>query len=308
MKKQVFFLISFALAISSFSQSAKRHFLLRDEGISQLAYIDEADPSKNWYTPIPTGRDMQLIGNGRVLVGTGNGYEEYEIATCKKVFELTTFPGTIAAHRLRNGNTLLTGLNWQGKEGIVLLEIDPDAVIKHLYAFPGFGYPRLVRETPSGNFLITADDFVLEANTAGEIIWKVKVAGKDKPHVWQALRLANGQTVVSCGYSANLQFFHVDGSPASSITGPAEVKPNFFAGFQILPNGNYTVINWQGHGPAFGASGTQLLEFTPTGKLAWSWQQDATKFSSLHAVIFLDGLNTDFLHVEDTNGRLAAVK
>lgn len=308
MKKQVFFLISFALAISSFSQSAKRHFLLRDEGISQLAYIDEADPSKNWYTPIPTGRDMQLIGNGRVLVGTGNGYEEYEIATGKKVFELTTFPGTIAAHRLRNGNTLLTGLNWQGKEGIVLLEIDPDAVIKHLYAFPGFGYPRLVRETPSGNFLITADDFVLEANTAGEIIWKVKVAGKDKPHVWQALRLANGQTVVSCGYSANLQFFHVDGSPASSITGPAEVKPNFFAGFQILPNGNYTVINWQGHGPAFGASGTQLLEFTPTGKLAWSWQQDATKFSSLHAVIFLDGLNTDFLHVEDTNGRLAAVK
>lgn len=308
MKKQILLLLCFALATASFSQPAKRHFLLRDEGISQLAYIDEANPSKNWYTTIPTGRDMQLVGKGRVLVGTGNGYEEYEIATGRKVFELTSFPGAVTAHRLRNGNTLLTGLNWQGKKGIVLLEIDQDLVVKNLYNFPEYGYPRLVRETASGNFLITADDYVLEATRTGEIVWKVKVAGKDKPHVWQALRLANGQTLVSCGYSANLQLFNADGSAALSITGPPEVKPNFFAGLQILPSGNYAVINWQGHGPGFGASGTQLLEFTPDGKLAWSWQQDAAKFSSLHNVIILDGLNTDFLHVEDANGRLAAVK
>ncbi len=308
MKKYLFILICFLSTIAAFGQPTKRHFLLRDEGISQLAYIDEANPANNWYTPIPTGRDMQLVGNRRVLVGTGNGYEEYEIATGKKVFELTTFPGTVTAHRLRNGNTLLTGLNWQGKQGIILLEIDKDAVVKHIYNFSEYGYPRLVRETASGNFMITADDYVLEVNAAGEIIWKVKVAGKDKPHVWQALRLANGQTLVSCGYSANLQIFNADGSPASTITGPAEVKPNFFAGLQVLPNGNYAVINWQGHGPNFGASGTQLLEFTPSGKLVWSWQQDATKFSSLHNVIILDGLDTRFMHIEDKNGMLAPVK
>ncbi len=308
MKKYFIVMIHLLIVATAFGQSAKRHFLLRDEGISQLAYIDEANPNNNWYTPLPTGRDMQLVGNGRVLVGTGNGYEEYEIKTGKKVFEMTTFPGTLTAHRLRNGNTLLTGLNWQGKEGIILLEIDPDAVVKQLYSFPGLGYPRLVRETATGNFLITADDYVLEANTAGEILWKVKVAGKDKPHVWQALRLANGQTVASCGYSANLQVFNADGSLAVAITGPAEVRPNFFAGFQVLANGNYVVINWQGHGPNFGTSGTQLLEFTPAGKLVWSWQQDATKFSSLHSVIILDGLDTNFLHVEDKNGMLAPVK
>ena len=308
MKKFIFVLFCYFSAATVFCQPAKRHFLLRDEGISQLAYIDEANAANNWYTPLPTGRDMQLVGNGRVLVGTGNGYEEYEIATGKKVFELTTFPGTVTAHRLRNGNTLLTGLNWQGKQGIVLLEIDKDAAVKHIYNFSEYGYPRLVRETASGNFMITADDYVLEANSAGEIIWKVKVAGKDKPHVWQALRLANGQTLVSCGYSANLQIFNADGSPASSITGPANVKPNFFAGLQVLSNGNYAVINWQGHGPNFGASGTQLLEFTPAGKLVWSWQQDATKFSSLHNVIILDGLDTRFMHIEDRNGMLAPVK
>ena len=89
---------------------------------------------------------------------------------------------------------------------------------------------------------------------------------------------------------------------------PAEVKPNFYAGLQILPNGNYVVINWEGHGKDHGTVGTQLLEYTPQGKLAWSWQQDAAHFSSLHAVIILDGLDTNQLHIEDGNGVLKPVK
>ncbi|HTE09535.1 MAG TPA: hypothetical protein VK645_01175, partial [Chitinophagaceae bacterium] len=80
------------------------------------------------------------------------------------------------------------------------------------------------------------------------------------------------------------------------------------AGFQVLANGNYIVANWQGHGPKMGASGTQVLEYTPAGTLAWSWKQDATKFSSLHSVIVLDDLDLNFLHIEDANGKLAPVK
>ncbi|MES2429122.1 MAG: hypothetical protein V4560_19225 [Bacteroidota bacterium] len=108
MKNYLLGFVAILLAGSAFGQKTLRHFLLRDEGISQLAYIDEAHPENNWYTPIPTGRDIQLVGNGRVLVGTGNGYEEHEITTGKKVFELTSFPGTISARRLKNGNTLIT--------------------------------------------------------------------------------------------------------------------------------------------------------------------------------------------------------
>jgi hypothetical protein len=308
MKNYVLGFVGILFALSAFSQKQPRHFLLRDEGISQLAYIDEAKPGNNWYTPIPTGRDIQLVGNGRVLVGTGNGFEEHEITTGKKVFELTSFPGTISARRLRNGNTILVGANWQEKQGIVLVEINAEAVVRRKIVYPGFGYVRLVRETPTGTFLITADDIVFEGDASGNIVWRAKIGNKEKPHAWQAIRLEDGQTVVSTGYAANLQFFGKDGNLHTSITGDAAVKPNFFAGLQILPNGNYAVINWQGHGPNFGASGTQLLELTPQGKLAWSWQQDATKFSSLHAVIFLDGLDTKFLHVEDVNGKLAPIK
>lgn len=285
-----------------------RRLLLRDEGLSQLCYVDLANPASNWYIAVPPGRDIQLAGSGRVLIGTGSGYEEREIATGKKLFELTSFPGTVAARRLRNGNTLLTGANWQGKKGIVLVEVNSSGAIQRTINYTGFDYVRLVRETASGNFLVTADNIVFEGNDLGEVFWQVKITGAEKPHTWQALRLANGQTLVSTGFSKNFQLFSADGKLLDTISGPAEVKPNFYAGFQILANGNYVVTNWQGHGPKFGAIGTQLLEYTPAGELAWKWQQDETKFSSLQGVIVLDGLDINLLHVEDANGMLTPVK
>ena len=309
----IFFLLTLIIiAITTNAQSTgaytHRKLLLRDEGISQLSFIDLTNPAANWYIPIPTGRDMQLVGNGRVLVGTGNGYEEHEIATGAKVYELTNYPGTIAARRLRNGNTILTGINWMDKKGIVLVEVDPAGLTKNIIVYPGFDYVRLVRETASGNFLITANNVLFEGNKNGDILWKAVIGDAEKTHAWQALRLANGQTIVSTGYAKKLELFAADGKLLDTITGPASVNPNFFAGFQILANGNYIVANWQGHGPKQGASGTQVLEYTPAGKLAWSWQQDATKFSSLHSVIVLDNLDLKYMHIEDANGKLAPVK
>jgi hypothetical protein len=300
--------IVFNLYSQSSSKANKRRLLLRDEGLSQLSYVDVANPKANWYVPIPAGRDMQLVGRGRVLIGTGTGYEEREISTGNKVYELTTFNGTLAAHRLKNGNTMLVGLSWQGKEGIVLVEVNGTGEIQRTIAYPGLTYVRLVRETPTGTFMITSNDMVFEGDATGNIIWRVGLAGPEKIHAWQAMRLANGQTVVSCGFAGSFQIFAADGKPVSVITGPAEVHPHFYAGYQILPNGNFVVTNWQGHGPNFGTSGTQLLEYTPKGELVWSWKQDPAKYSSLQGVLVLDGLDLNALHVENDQGVLAPVK
>ena len=285
-----------------------RRLLLRDEGLSQLCYVNLANPATNWYVPVPAGRDMQLVGNGRVLIGTGKGYEEREIATGKKIFELTSFPGTIAARRLRNGNTLLTGTKWQGKNGIVLVEVNAAGAVLRSINYTAFDYVRLVREMPSGNFLITSNKTVFEGTDAGAVVWQAKITSTVDPHAWQALRLANGQTIVSGGFSKNFQLFAADGKLTDSISGPAEVNPNFYAGFQILTNGNYVVCNWQGHGPSNGGKGTQILEYNPAGKLVWKWQQDTTKFSSIQGLIVMDGLDINLLHVEDKNGMLVPVK
>lgn len=294
--------------IKAVKDYGNRRFILRDEGLSQLSYIDLANAGNNWYVAVPAGRDLQLVGEGRVLIGTGTGYEEREIATGKKVFELTSFAGTISARRLRNGNTLLAGVDWQGKKGIVLAAVDKNGVVQNLLSFPEFNYVRLVRETASGTYLITAGTSVFETDKTGTILWRAKITGVEKPNAWQALRLADGQTIVSAGYSKNFQIFSREGVLQTTITGPDEVNPNFYAGFQVLPNGNYVVTNWQGHGPKFGASGTQLLEYTPGGKLIWSWKQDPEKFSSLQGVIVLNGLDITRLHVENGSGVLGAVK
>jgi hypothetical protein len=295
--------------IPAMAQDTPKKFLLRDEGLSQLSYEDIAHPANNWYVPVPPGRDIQLVGHGCVLIGTGHGYEERKITTGEKVTELTSFPGTLSAHRLRNGNTLLTGMNWQGKQGVVLVEVDKDGAIKRQIAYGGFTYLRLVRETPAGNFLVAAEDTLFEGNAAGNILWKIKIHGRrDKPHIWQAVRLAGGKTILSSGYNANLQVFDANGKLTDTISGPAEVHPEFYGGFQILANGNYIVTNWQGHGAKLGESGIQLLEYNPAGKLVWSWKQDAAKYSSLQGIIVLDGLDTNFMHVENEKGMLAPVK
>ena len=279
--------------------------LIRDEGISQLAYVNLDDSTKNWYTPIPVGRDVQLVGQGQVLVGTGNGFEEHDLVTGTKTKEITAFPGTVAARRLRNGNTLLCGVNLQGKQGIVLLETDGEGQVKNTIVVPGYDYVRLVRETANGNLLVTANNVLFETDRQGNVVWKAVIGDGAKTHAWQALRLKNGQTVVSTGYNKNLQFFSKDGKLLDSLTSPVETNPNFFAGFQIMPNGNYLITNWQGHGPNNGAKGIQAVELSPSGKLAWQWKQDASHFSSLHCVLVLDGLDPKKLYTEDADGKLS---
>jgi hypothetical protein len=302
--------ILFCFVLSTiYAQSPdSRKLLLRDEGLSKLSYVDLAEPLKSWHVSVPAGRDMQLIGNDRILIGTGDGYEEREIKHGDKVRSVTGFAGTVTARMLRNGNILIISLNSHNKKGIVMTEIDKDGTIKKQLNFPEFNYVRLVRETASGNYLVTANKVVFETDQTGKIIWRANLAGPTNTNSWQALRLSNGQTVVSAGYAANFQIFDQDGNAEGVIAGPTDIKPIFFAGFQILPNGNYVVSNWQGHGLDFGSSGHQVVEYSPDGDRVWSWKQDATKFSSIQGVLVLDGLDTKQAYIENAKGVLEALE
>jgi hypothetical protein len=281
------------------SDPNKRKLLLRDEGNSAVHYVDLADPTKNWHQVVPTGRDLQLIGNQQFLIGTDNGYQERSLADGKVVKDVTTYAGTLAAHRLKNGNTLLSGVDFQGGKGIVLFQLTPQGGAGPKVQYPGT-YVRMVREVAGGHFLMTADTHVFEGDTQGNVVWDVTVqGGPASPHAWEALRLASGDVMVSAGYAAGLEIFGADKQLKQTITGGDNAKPNYFADFQVLPSGNYVVANWQGHGPGLGGNGLQLLEYDTAGKLVWSWKQDATFVSSLQNVIVLDGLDLDKLQVEN---------
>lgn len=126
------------------------------------------------------------------------------------------------------------------------------------------------------------------------------------------MRLPNGNTLVSNGYGAQIAIVNSkreiirkfpDNPKASSLS---FYNPNFFAGFQVLKNGNIVVANWQGHGPGHGNSGAQLLEFDSTGVLVSYWKQNASLVSSLHGVIVMDALDIEKMN-SDINGVLGEI-
>jgi hypothetical protein len=276
----------------------QRKLLLRDEGNSAIHYVDLGDASKSWHQSVPVGRDVQLIGGRKFLIGIESGYQERNLSDGSVAKEVKTFPGTLDAHRLRSGNTLLVGVDFHGGKGIVLVEVDPSGGVARQIQYTGT-YVRMVREAGDGHFLMAADTKVLEGDAQGKIVWEVAAQGHAEPHVWEALRLASGDTLVAAGYAASLQIFGADKQLKQTISGGDGVKPNFFADVQVMPGGSFVVANWQGHGTGLGGNGLQVVEYDAAGKLIWSWKQDASFVSSLQGLIVLDGLDVEKLHVEN---------
>jgi hypothetical protein len=128
-------------------------------------------------------------------------------------------------------------------------------------------------------------------------------------HAWKSLRLPNGNLIVTAGYGAFVVELDASGKIIRKFGGkefvPEKVRPFFYAMFQLLPNGNLVLANWQGHGPGLGQSGVQLLEFNPAGEIVWTWSQ-ADLISSLQGVLVLDGLDTARLH-DERGGVMAPV-
>jgi hypothetical protein len=282
-------------------KSAVRHeFLAIDEGLAQLLHVDESDPSKDWIVPIghPQARDMQLIGAGRVLIGHHHGWSEFEIETGRVLSGFSSFEGVTAVRRQPDGNTILAGVDIAGATGVVILELDKKNTEIHRAVYPG-DYVRLIRQTGQGTFLMSCNDRIRVGDRHGNYLREYPVDGFY--HAWKALRLPNGNLIISAGYGA----FMVELDPAGEIVRKfggkdqmsPEVNPFFYAMFQLLPDGHIVLANWQGHGDKLGHSGVQLLEFDAAGEVVWSWS-DSSRISSLQGVLVLDGLDCGLLHDE----------
>ena len=118
------------------------------------------------------------------------------------------------------------------------------------------------------------------------------------------MRLPNGHILSSAGYGAFFVELDADGKElrrfAEKEKMPAEMHANFYAMFQLMPNGHIVFANWQNHGPGHGKEGIQMVEIDPNGdptKLLWSWSE-APIISSLQGVLVLDGLDTNKLYDE----------
>jgi hypothetical protein len=282
------------------SASIQHEFLAIDEGHASLLHIDECDQARNWTVLIgqPAARDMQLIGDNKILIGHHHGYTEFDLEMGRITKEFKLLEGVTAVRRQPDGHSVIAGVDIAGAKGVVVLELDAHDQEVHRAIFPG-DYVRLIRQTEQGTYLMSCNDRIREGSRDGKYLREFPVDGFY--HAWKSLRLPNGNLMVTAGYGA----FVVELDPAGKIVRkfggkesvPEKVRPFFYAMFQLLPNGNVVLANWQGHGPGFGSSGVQLLEFSPAGGIVWSWSE-AALISSLQGVLVLDGLDTAKLHDE----------
>lgn len=275
--------------------------LYDDDG--KLWYVNNKEPSRNWSVSSGTGRDLQLVGGGRVMLGKSNGWDEYQLSDGKALGGQHGFSGTQSAHRLADGTTLLASV---ASNSIVLKMVGADGQVARSITYAGYGYVRLVRPTSQGTFLVTADTQVFEGDAQGKVLSSWVIPGKGQ-HVWKALRLESGNTVIASGYNATLMVYGPDRTLLKTIGGKvpelSAVDPHFFADFHVRPNGNYFVVNSQAD--SNNANSVQLLEFDPAGKLVWQQKQPAT-VRSLEEAIILDGLDTSKLQIETTGPLMSA--
>jgi hypothetical protein len=276
--------------------SMPQELILYDDSNGRLMYVSNANPAANWISNSGMGRDLQVVGNGRVMLGKFDGWDEYRLSDGVKVAGQHGFAGTEDAYRLTDGNTMLASVSGGS---IVLKMVSASGQVASQITYKGFSYVRLVRRTSAGSYLVTADTVVFEGSDQGTILWQVSPAGAT--HAWKAMRLADGNTAISTGYGASVVIYDHAGHLVQTIGGPnqpsaAVIAPWFYADFHLMPNGTYFVVNSQADRTM--DNSVQLLEYdASSGALVWQ-QKQPSGVRSLEEAIVLDGLDTSELYVE----------
>lgn len=299
-----------------------RRLLLNDEGSSAIHFLDLDTPSRSWRFDGP-GRDLQLIGDERVLRSTPSGFVELDLLTgrLQREVALSGTVGIESARRLPNGNSLVLG---NGPSGIFVWELDRDGrpITSRTLLGAGLEKGRMIRHTADDKLLFCSETagkrVVHEADWAGGIRTLFEIPEKvAADSMVKALRVAPNRVVVSTGYAASLlEIDTARGEVLRSIGGKTQaapsglrrpLSPHFFSGYQVLADGSYLVANWQGHGPSHGGDGYQVLSYDSDGRLTWCFDQtEFPHMTSLNNVIALDGLDTSRLH-DERCGPLAPV-
>ena len=287
----------------------KYKVIVADEGNGKVHYINLANPAERW-TLTAANRDLQLIGNDRLMVSVADGYAEYNVNTGALIKKVTTGGAVQSVFRLAPAVTYI------GADGSPASITTVDSTGKQLkkISLAVNASIRIVRPTLAKTFLVGGKvaGTMYECDSLGTIKWEAQVGGEP----YMALRLPNGNTLISTGYGGQMALVDSKSKVIKQFPTQADkngsdfwsqAKPNFFAGFQILNNGNIVVSNWEGHGGGNGGTGFQLIEIdSGLTKVVSYWKQDPAIVSSLHGVLVLDNLDTKNMY-SDMNGILAPV-
>jgi hypothetical protein len=84
----------------------KYKVILADEGNSKVHYVNLANPAEKW-SIATANRDVQLIGNDRLMVSVGDGFSEYNIKTGAFIKKIPVSSSVQSAFRITSKSTFV---------------------------------------------------------------------------------------------------------------------------------------------------------------------------------------------------------
>jgi len=243
------------------------------EGAKCIQYYNK-EGQRTWEYPAEMVRDVVLLPNGNILFSYNDNYNSGRQDNASGVREITPKGETVfrfqttgqvfSCARLDNGLTVV-GAAGQGR---ILFVNAKGEVVKSFPVKnkPGHSCMRHVRATPSGTILVAEESAraVREYTSEGVLVREMAV-----PFVpFSVKRLANGNTLVS-GKTAIVELDAKDQVVWQlKDTDVPELGVRWFAGFQVLGNGDLLVCNAGGKTP--------LFRVTREAQPRIVWKSDAT--------------------------------
>ncbi len=283
-----FTLLSLLLALAAGAQKqvdAFRPLLFAAEGSKKILEYDSAGRVV-WEYPAEMSRDAWRLPGGNTLFCYNLNYDSkrddnpsgvMEVTRDKKVvFDFKTTGQVFSCQRLADGNTLV-GAASQGKLLIVARNgrIVRQILVKNK---PGHSCMRNARQIANGNFLVAEESAsaVREYDPDGELVREMKVNFRP----YSAVRLRNGNTII-CGQKTIVEL-DPGGNESWTLqeSDLPQVAIRWFAGLQILPNGNLFLCN------AGGAVG--FLEISREKQIVWQSNHGSAVYPMGHGVQRLD--------------------
>jgi hypothetical protein len=223
-------------------------FVFAAEGVGKILRYG-SDGRVVWEHPAAMSRDVWQLPGGNVLFCYNDQYDPKRNDNPSGVMEITadhrvafhfkTTGQVWSCQRLADGSTLVANAS-QGR----LLIVSPQGQVVRdikLLNRPGHSCLRNARQTASGTFLVAEESAraVREYDAAGTLLREIKVSFAP----YSAVRLEEGHTLI-CGQQSMVQ---VDGQDRLTWSLEGKDLPQlgirWFAGAQVLPDGNLFICN-----------------------------------------------------------------
>jgi hypothetical protein len=224
--------------------------LLCDHGpAANLVAMGWPSGKVRWKVPTGAGLDVQALADGHVLYTNHSAHKVVEIdSRQKEVWSLGAEAGLatpFSVRRLENGNTLVGDA-----KGARVFEFTPKGSVAWKWEKPEMAdlWPRMSRPTPTGTILVTFQKAgaVFEVDRQGTTVWQYKVDPSRLPY--QALRLANGNTVIGLVDPGEVIEVDRKGNRVRSIGGPdGRLRFGWIAGVALLPSGGMMIADFTSH-------------------------------------------------------------